>query len=89
MLLFCEDAMIKIYGSMLCKDCVQCRQDLERKGVAYAYFDFSDDLGNLKEFLALREREPIFDKVRERGAIGIPCILREDGTVTLNWDEYM
>lgn len=81
--------MIKIYGSMLCKDCVQCREDLNRAGVAYEYLDFSHSLQYLKEFLAIREGEPLFDDVREKGGIGIPCIVKEDGTVTLDWDEFM
>lgn len=29
--------MLKIYGSMLCKDCVRCRQDLDRLGKAYVF----------------------------------------------------
>ena len=81
--------MIKIYGSMLCKDCVQCREDLDQAGVCYEYLDFSQDLRNLKEFLAIREGNPLFDEVRAAGGIGIPCILREDGTVTLDWEEFM
>lgn len=81
--------MIKIYGSMLCPDCVQCRKDLDEAGVAYEYLDFSESLKNLKEFLALRDWEEIFREVKEAGIIGIPCILREDGTATLDWAEFM
>ncbi len=81
--------MIKIYGSMLCKDCVQCREDLDKAGVSYEYLDFADSLLHLKEFLAIREGNPLFDVVRENGGIGIPCIVKEDGTITLDWEEFM
>ena len=81
--------MIKIYGSMLCKDCVQCREDLDKAGVSYEYLDFSDNLLYLKEFLAIRDTNPLFHEVRENGAIGIPCIVLEDGTVTLDWETIM
>ena len=81
--------MIKIYGSMLCKDCVQCRQELDRAGVPYEYLDFADSLKNLKEFLAIRDGNALFDPVREKGSIGIPCIVREDGSVTLSWTDFM
>lgn len=81
--------MIKIYGSMLCKDCVQCRQDLDRAAINYEYLDFADDLGNLKDFLKIRDSSDLFDAARENGGIGIPCILLEDGTVTLDWDDLM
>ena len=81
--------MIKIYGSMLCPDCVKCREDLDGAGVAYEYLDFADDLRNLKAFLAIRDKEALFDQAREKGSIGIPCILREDGSVTLDWAEFL
>lgn len=81
--------MLKIYGSMQCPDCVRCRKDLDERGVSYHYLDFSDSLRNLKEFLTIRENTPVFAEVRAKGGIGIPCILREDGTVTLDWEEFM
>lgn len=81
--------MLKIYGSMLCPDCVQCREDLDRAGVRYEYLDFSENLGNLKVFLKLRDENPLFDEIRKASKIGIPCILREDGSVTLDWEEFM
>ena len=56
--------MIKIYGSMLCKDCVQCREELDNAGVAYEYLDFSENLLALKEFLTIRDSDPQFDAVR-------------------------
>lgn len=81
--------MLKIYGSMLCPDCVKCREDLDRAGVVYEYLDFSDSLIHLKEFLALRDGDPAFIPVREAGKIGIPCIMEENGSVSLSWEEYM
>lgn len=80
--------MLKIYGSMLCKDCVDCRAELDREQVAYEFLDFASALINLKEFLKLRE-DPIFDEVKQAGGIGIPCIVRENGNITLDWSEYV
>ena len=74
-----------IYGSMLCPDCVDCCRDLDTTGIAYTFCDFSDDLGHLKAFLKLRDTMPIFEDARREGRIGIPCLLQDDGTVTLNW----
>ena len=81
--------MLKIYGSMLCPDCVRCRQDLDQAGVAYEYLDFSENLKNLKEFLKYRDTDPAFTELKQEGRIGIPCILREDGSISLSWEEYM
>ena len=80
--------MLKIYGSMLCPDCVECRADLDRAGIEYEFLDFADSLLNLKEFLRLREGE-CFASVKEAGAIGIPCILQDDGSIRFDWSAYV
>ena len=81
--------MLKIYGSLLCPDCVQCKNDLTAAGVEFEYLDFSENLPNLKVFLSIRDKDLQFDEIKERGSIGIPCIVEEDGTVTLDWEKYM
>lgn len=81
--------MLKIYGMMICPDCVECCAALDKASVAYEFLDFSKETKNLKEFLKIRDGSSLFDKAREEGNIGIPCILKDDGTVTLNWEECM
>lgn len=81
--------MLKIYGSMLCKDCVQCRNDLDAAGVEYEYLDFSDKLQYLKEFVAIRDKSALFDDARKEGYIGIPCLVSDDGSVSLDWSAYV
>lgn len=79
--------MLKIYGSMMCPDCVECCADLDKAGVSYEFLDFAESLLHLKEFLKLREL-PIFDSAKENGSIGIPCIVDGDA-VKLDWAEYV
>ncbi len=81
--------MLKIYGSRLCPDCVQCLKELDEAGVEYAYLDFSDSLLNLKEFLVYRENDAAFDAARAEGKIGIPCLVDADGRITLSWEQYV
>lgn len=81
--------MLTIYGSMLCPDCCKCREDLDRANVEYTYLDFGESVRHLKEFLKLREESSAFDQARMNGSIGIPCIVQEDGTVTLTWEEFL
>ena len=81
--------MLKIYGSPLCPDCVKCKQELEEAGVEFLYLDIGEKLLYLKQFLKIRDGNELFEPVRQRGQIGIPCILREDGSVTFEWDEYL
>ena len=79
--------MLKIYGSMLCPDCVACRADLDQAGIEYEYLDFADNLLYLKEFLAIRDSSPLFASLKAEGKIGIPCLVREDGSVSLSWED--
>lgn len=79
--------MLKIYGSRLCKDCVDCLEALDHRGVAYKFLDFSENLKNLKEFLALRDQSPIFALLKKEGKIGIPCLVGEDGALSLTWED--
>ena len=81
--------MLKIYGSPLCPDCVKCKQELEAVGVEFLYLDIGEKLLYLKQFLKIRDGNELFEPVRQRGQIGIPCIVREDGTITFEWDEYL
>jgi len=81
--------MLKIYGSMLCPDCVLCCEELTAAGVVYEFHDFADSLGNLKEFLAIRDNSELFDSARRERKIGIPCIVEDGGAVSLSWDAYV
>ena len=81
--------MLKIYGSMLCPDCVECCNALTAAGVAYTFYDFAENLQSLKAFLAIRDHNELFDAARKEGSIGIPCIIDEKGNVTLDWGCYV
>ena len=81
--------MLKIYGSEQCPNCVNCKRDLEAAGVEFLYMNISENLLFLKKFLKLRDENSCFEDIRKNGKIGIPCIQREDGTVTLEWDEFL
>ena len=81
--------MLKIYGSMLCKDCVECVADLKQANVEFEFCDFADSLLYLKEFLKIRDENSLFDEVRVKGSIGIPTIVKDDGSICLDWTEFL
>jgi glutaredoxin-related protein len=70
---------------MRCPDCVECRKDLDAAGVTYDYRDFAENLKNLKEFLKIRDENVLFAEIKQEGKIGIPCIVREDGSISFEW----
>lgn len=76
--------MIKVYGTHLCKDCQELKELYHTHQIAYEFYEFCDQIGNLKEFIRLRDENPIFEEAKKEGCLGIPCIILDDGTVTLN-----
>ena len=81
--------MLKIYGTMQCKDCVECVEAFRENGVSYEFLEFSDSLAYLKEFLAIRDRNDVFAEIRGSDKIGIPCLVCDDGEVTLDWKKFV
>lgn len=76
---------MKIYGSKLCEDCRNCRSDLDKAGISYEFLDITEELQYLKEFLKIRDTNPLYQEIREKGGIGIPCIIQDNEEVTLEW----
>ena len=78
---------MKVYGAQICADCRNYKAIQKTRGFAAEYIDITEDTGKLKEFLQLRDHEPVLAPVRERGGIGIPLFVHEDGRNTRNMEE--
>lgn len=80
---------MKIYGSDICIDCRILKAVLKARGIEADFIDITENTGKLREFLGIRDHDPHFEKVRnwEGGAIGIPCFVSDEGSVTLDVDE--
>lgn len=70
-----------------CPDCTDVKA-LYSNNPNYELVDIGAQARNLKEFLALRDHHAAFAKVRERGTIGIPCFVKEDGSVYISLKHY-
>ena len=81
--------MLTIYGSPMCPDCRECKENFDAHGIEYTMVDINASLRNLKDFLALRDSLPVFDDIKAAGGIGIPALVKEDGTVTVDWENYL
>lgn len=81
--------MLKIYGSDLCPDCISCKSALDADGVPYDFVNITASMHNLKEFLKYRDTNSVFDDARAGGYVGIPALLREDGSITTDWEAYL
>lgn len=78
-----------MFGTNSCADCVAAEKALKKAGANYLYLEWTDNIGYLKRFLAMRDTDPIFDKVKENHSVGIPCFQLEDGTLTLDLEEVL
>lgn len=79
--------MTKVYVMESCPDCVEVKQRYSNDE-GYQLIDIGRQARDLKEFIALRDTHPAFAKVRERGTIGIPCFVMEDGRVIISVKRY-
>ncbi len=80
--------MLKVYGSEMCPDCIECKYNLEKNGIEYENIDITKELKNLKAFLKLRDKDETFAEAKENGYIGIPALVTDDGKLTLDWESY-
>ena len=81
--------MLTVYGSPMCPDCRECKTNFDANKVEYEFIDINESLGNLSAFLKLRDSLPVFDHCKEINDIGIPALVREDGSVFLDWEGYL
>ena len=70
-----------------CPDCIEVKQRYSNDP-GFELVDIGKQARDLKEFLVLRDTHPAFMKVRERGNIGIPCFIKEDGTVIISLKNF-
>lgn len=77
---------ITFYGMRQCPGCQDLKKYLEEQGMSYEFRNLAD-LRTLKSFLELRDTLTDFAEVRESHRVGIPCIVRDDGSVCLDWRE--
>ena len=80
--------MTRIYVMESCPDCTQAKQQYG-DNPDYEIIDIGKQARDLKEFLALRDNNPAFAKVRERGTIGIPCFVKDNGEVVISMKHYL
>ena len=75
---------MKVYGAEICVDCRNFKAIQKNRGFEADYVDIMDNTKNLKEFLEIRDTDPVFDPVKEHHGIGIPLFVNEDGTKTFD-----
>lgn len=78
-----------VYGTSICIDCRNWQAIAQERGIPYEHIDITKNTANLKAFLRIRDTSPLFAPQREKGGIGIPLFVHEDGRMTLDRDEAL
>lgn len=66
-----------------CPDCTYLYDQIKGRENEFEYVDIGEHVKNLKEFLKIRDNNPVFDDCKANGYAGIPCFIREDGYVSI------
>ena len=82
-----ENMKLTVYGTTHCPDTVEALRLYEEHRIAVDYRDICGGISTLKEFLKLRDTEPLFEEVRQSHKVGVPCVVKEDGSMTLDFEE--
>lgn len=78
-----------VIGSHFCPNTLKALSALQEAHISFDFKDISAGLEELKEFLAIRKREPMYEPIRTEGRIGIPVFVRPDGSVTRDLEEVL
>lgn len=78
-----DTIMILIYGMDTCPDCTYLYSQIENRKQEFEYRNIGEHVSIFKEFLRIRDHSQVFDECKELGYAGIPCFVREDGSVTI------
>ena len=78
---------MKVYGADICIDCRNYKAIQENRGFEAEYIDIMENTANLKEFLAIRDQDSLYEQVKENHGIGIPLFVRDDGVKTFDVNE--
>ncbi|WP_312106196.1 hypothetical protein [Lachnoclostridium sp.] len=79
-----------MYGMNICPDCTGALEVLKgHADITIEYREFTQVTTHLKEFLKYRDTNPLFDKVRVDGNIGIPLFVMEDCSLTFDVNEVI
>lgn len=77
--------MIKAYIMPSCPDCAYLLDQFDER---FTVIDIGSHVKLLKEFIALRDNDEHFAKLKKEGKLGIPCFVREDGTISLVPEDF-
>ena len=79
---------IVVFGSKFWPTCEPAKEFLLENDIRFVYRDITENMLNLKLFLKHRDNNPVFDKIKEEGSVGLPCFVIDKGEkILFNYKE--
>lgn len=78
-----DHSIITVFMIPTCPDSAYVNEQI-KDNKSFHLVDIGEHVKNMKAFIRIRDNSPVFDDVKEKGSIGIPCFVFEDGTVILS-----
>ena len=76
--------MIKIYGMPTCPYCDYVHEQIKGREDEFQYINIGENIRNMSAFIKLRDTNPVFDRLKAMGDVGIPAFVFEDGSVSVD-----
>ena len=76
--------MIKIYGMPTCPYCDYVHEQIQGREDEFTYINIGENIRNMSAFTRLRDASPVFDHCKEIGDVGIPALVFEDGSISID-----
>ncbi len=80
---------VTVIGSHLCPDTLYALNRLTGAGAEVDFKDILSCHAVLRDYLQMRENSSLYAEIRGTQRLGIPCFVREDGTMTLNLSDIL
>lgn len=74
---------IVVHGHKMCPDTQNLIKTFTENGIEFTFRDMAEGVPQVKEFILLRETRKEFDKIKDAGYLGIPCVVINDGEKVL------
>jgi len=80
---------ITVIGSHLCPDTLYALNRLSGADIEVSFQDILSCHEALQNYLQLRETEPLYADIRGTRRLGVPCFVREDGSITRDLNDII
>jgi glutaredoxin-related protein len=67
-----------------CPYCDYVHDQIAGRGDEFEYVNIGENIRNLSAFIRLRDTNPVFDRMKAIGDVGVPAFVFEDGRVSID-----